>query len=276
MEAMMCNFADNHKLISGVRSSQPPQDVQSLITSQLSEIIPELLAKISDPMLQKTLICALPTRSPLTAYLQRHLALSFLVYPAVIDIPLADPKLPSIIHEHLDKSPTLRLTKSTDYGQLAARLVLLDIAIGPGPFTVPYQPLTSPPTSQTDSSPVRAPFPESSDVKNFNKEVDTLAHHVKLLGNSIVEAGAVVDLSIFDAKDNMERLCARLEHAVRIGGKKVHNVFGNDDEVDKQPSVNKYFKKTPKDTCPPSRSIFDDDDHAAVEIDEATENLESG
>jgi hypothetical protein len=201
----------------------------------------------------------------LTAYLQRHLALSFLVYPTLIHVPLADPTVPEFIHKHLKESPGFRTHKGIDYGHLAARVTLLDIAIGPGLLTVPYQPLSSPSTSQVGSSPIRAPIPASSEVRDFNKVVDALARQLKVLGNSIIEADAVSDLTILEAKDMIERLCARLEYSVRIGGKKTHNVFGDDEEGGKQLRVNRFFKKTWKTSTPPPpppRGIFDDEDDA--------------
>jgi hypothetical protein len=264
IDAIICNFADNRKLTSAVGSPPPQEDVQSLTASQLSEIVPQLLTKITHPILQRNLICAWPASSPLTAYLQRHLALSFLVYPTMVHVPLTDPTVPDFIRKHLIKSPGFRIHKDTDYGHLAARLTLLDLAIGPGLLTVPYQPLSSPAPSQAGSSPIRAPIPASSEIKHFNKEVDALTRQIKLLGNSIVEAGAVVDLTILESKDTIERLCARLEHAVRIGGKKTHNVFGDGGEG-KQLRVNRFFKKTWKtNTPPPPRGIFDDEDEAAL------------
>jgi hypothetical protein len=183
-----------------------------------------------------------------------------LVYPTLVNnVPLADPKVPDIIHQHIANASGFRINKDTDYDHLTARLALLDVTIGPGPLDVPYQPLTSPATSEAGSSPVRAPVPASSEVKVFNNEVDALARQFQLLGNSIVEAGAAVDLSIMDAKDSIERLRARLEHAVRIGGKKVHNVFG-DEEQGTQPRVDKFFDKTSR--KPMGKSIFDAEDDA--------------
>jgi hypothetical protein len=60
-----------------------------------------------------------------------------------------------------------------------------------------------------------------------------------------MEAGAVADLTILDAKDCVERLCSRLEHAVRIGGKKSHDVFGSNDEG-MQLKVSDIFRKVNK------------------------------
>ncbi|CAO2651154.1 Nn.00g094510.m01.CDS01 [Neocucurbitaria sp. VM-36] len=272
IEAIVCNFADNHRLTAGVGSSPTQPYLQCLIMSQLNDAIPQLLSHIDHPILQRNLICALPASSPLTAYLQRQLALSFLLAPTVVNIPLADPKIPDLVHNHLNSSPSFRINKDTDYGHLAARLTLLDIAIGPGFLSVPYQPLISPAPTPAGSSPVIAPFPISSEVKDFNKIVDALAQHIKLLGNSIVEAGAVVDLTILDAKDCVERLCSRLEHAVRIGGKKVHNIFDNQDE-DKQLRVNKFFLNTRKVATSSTRQggIFDEDVDGGVDLNNSLE-----
>lgn len=244
IEAVICQYADNHKLTSGVGIALP-DDVQSLISSQLTHVVPKLLSRVTNPLLQANLIHAFPIKSPLTAYLQRHLALAFLFHPATVDVPLADPRLPNIIHTHLETSPHYRSNKGTNYSFLTARLTLLDIAVGPGPLAVPYLPLISPPPSDAGSSPILAPAPGSSEVKGFNKEVDALAQHIKLLGNSIVETGAALDLTILEAKERCERIYWRLQHAVRIGGKKAENVFG-DDEEEKQMKVRKFFKPLPK------------------------------
>ncbi|EAT85225.2 hypothetical protein SNOG_07759 [Parastagonospora nodorum SN15] len=261
-KATMCNFVDNRKLTHGVGSSQPQDEDQTLIASQLSDVLPQLLARITHPVMQRDLVYALPTRSPLTAYFQRHLALSFLVHPGTVEVPLGDPEMPAFIHKLLKTSPNFRINKNTDYRFLTARITLLDIAVGPGLSSVPYQPLLSPAASRAGSSPIMAPAPEIDEVKNFNKEVDALAQQIKILGNSIIEAGAVADLTILDAKDSVERLCSRLEHAVRIGGKKMHDVFGDDDEV-KQLKVTDIFRRVAKARKnAPAGGIFDQDDDA--------------
>lgn len=260
IEAVICQNADNRKLISGV-GNPPPEDMHSLITSQLTSIIPKLLSSITNPMLQANLIHAFPSRSPLTAYLQRHLALSFLLHPHPVNIPLADPQIPALIHEYLDTSSHWHMNKDTSYSFVAARLALLDIAIGPGPATVPYIPLVSPPPSEAGSSPPSAPTPASSEVTQFNKEVDALAQQIKLLGNSIVETGASLDLTILQAKERCERVFWRLQHAVRIGGKRAENVFGDSER--NQLKVRKFFKPIPKRSVA-KESIFEEDDDPDV------------
>jgi hypothetical protein len=271
LEATVCHFVDNRKLTQGVGSPQPQDEIQSLIALQLSDVLPRLLAHVTHPVLQRNLVCAMPAQSPLTAYLRRLMALSFVLCPSVVDMPLSDPRVPAIVHKHLQTSPDFFVNKQTDYSFLAARMTLLDVAIGPGLLSVPYRPLLSPAPTPTGSSPVMAPTVAPDDVKEFNETVDALAQHIKILGNSIIEAGAVTDLTILDAKDCVERLCSRLEHAVRIGGKKMHDVFGNDDNV-KQLKVTDHFRRVAKaQKTAPLRGIFYDEDEegraAAAQIE---------
>lgn len=171
---------------------------------------------------------ALPIRSPLTASLQRYLALSFLLQPIKISHPLGSPENLDLLHSHLQSSPNFRINKDTDYRVLAASFSLLDIAVGPGPLHVPYQPLISPPTSQDPQglALITALAPSKEDVKAFNREVDALAKRIRLIGNGIHVAGAITDLSRLAASDACDRLCTRLEHVVRIGGRKLKNIFG--------------------------------------------------
>lgn len=228
IEAITCNTSDNRKLASTVSrycistvAANPPQ---------LNILIQSLLKRVRHPTLQQTLVSNLPTQSPLTAYFQRYLALAFFLYPTSVDTPLDSPEIPPLIHAHLRDSHDFHVTRSTDYTVLAARLALLDTALGPGPLTVPYEPLTSPSATQESSSPITAPTPLSSEKLAFNKEVDALVQQIKVLSNSIHEATALTDLTRLDAKNRCERLYYRLEHAVRIGGKKLDNIFGNDDD----------------------------------------------
>lgn len=256
MEAIICQYDDNRKLTSGV-GSPSMDEIHSLITSQLIHVIPKLLSRVRNPLLQGNIIDAFPTRSPLTAYLQRHLALSFLLHPVAVDLPLADPQLPALIHKHLKNSSQWHMNKDTDYSFVAARIALLDTAIGPGPLTVPYLPLVSPPSSEASSPSPLIPTPASPALEGFNTQVDALAQHIKLLSNSIVETGAALDLTILTAKERCERLFWRLQHAVRIGGKKEENIFGGREDG-KQLKVRKFFKALPKKSAP-DESIFGQD-----------------
>ncbi|KAF2873178.1 hypothetical protein BDV95DRAFT_569037 [Massariosphaeria phaeospora] len=196
IEAVMCNITDNANL-----------------TKVLDDIIFQLLRRISHPVLQHNLVRSLPAKSPLTAEFQRLLALSFLVYPTEVNCSTANPEAPSLILAHLRESPNFNMVRGTDYTSLAARLSLLDIGIGPGPGNVPFKHL------QEDSSGKPVPCPFSPDDRAFNQKVDELAKQIKMVGNSIVESGALTDLTRLEAKDCCERLYHRLEYVVRIGGK---------------------------------------------------------
>lgn len=93
MGAIVCSFANNHKLASAVGRPSLQHNIHTLISTQLSDVVSQLLAKVTHPLLQRNLIRSFPTTSPLTAYLQRHLALAFLVHPTSVDVPLSDPKV---------------------------------------------------------------------------------------------------------------------------------------------------------------------------------------
>jgi hypothetical protein len=184
--------------------------------------------------------------SPFSATFRRHLALAFLLHPTPLNIPLSSSDLPDVIHDHLNRSPDFFITKTTNYASLAAHFSLLDIGIGPGPMKVPYP---RPPELSFDDSqhavlPQRIPL--STEDHTFNKEVDALAKHIKLLSNNIVEAGAISDLSRLDAKDSSERMVRRLENAVRIGGRRRKNIFDDEDEMKEGSSrvFRKWFIKS--------------------------------
>ncbi|KAF2446967.1 hypothetical protein P171DRAFT_242498 [Karstenula rhodostoma CBS 690.94] len=235
-----------HAVQDAIESLICPIPSTGEIASILDDIISHLLVRVRHPILQRNLVTALPTRYPLTASIQRHLALSFLLHPTKITHPLTSHETLNSIHDHLEKSPTFRVKKNTDYTILAAHFMLLDIAIGPGPLTVPFQLITSPSASQESQgqSPVEPPKPTSDEVKAFNREVDALAQQIRLIGNRINVAGAITDLSRLTASDACDRLCVRLEHVVRIGGRKMNRVFGGEeDNQDNKATFAKFFAK---------------------------------
>jgi hypothetical protein len=181
-----------------------------------------VLPRITHPVLQNKLVLSLPARSATTASFRQHLALAFLLYPVPLNISPSNPKIYSLLHEHLETSRNYKIDRATDYSTLAARLYLLDVGIGPGPTTMlPSRPQVA------DSAQIEIPrsFSLSPAETAFNKEVDALTERIRLLGNRIVGAGALSDLTRLDAKDNCERLRHRLSNAVRIGGPKKRDPF---------------------------------------------------
>jgi len=176
----------------------------------------------------------MPTKSPLAAYFQRYLAISFLFYPTTFDCSLDDPRLPKLLCSHLDTSPSFRIARRTDYVALAARFELLDISIGPGPLAVPYQPLTSPSPSQDGFWCPGSLAPSPTEIKAFNQEVDALAQQIKRIGNKIIETQGLTDLTRLDAKGCIERLFYRLDYTVRFGGRKLKSIFKLEEEMGAQ------------------------------------------
>jgi hypothetical protein len=167
-----------------------------------------------------------------------------------IQHPLSSPNIPPLIHNHLESSPHFKITRDTNYITLAARISLLDIGIGPGPLTVPYQP----PCTLAESESQEPPPLESTSAeeKAFNKD-------------DIQQVGAIDDMTRLDAKDCFDRLYHRLEDAVRIGGRKSMNVFENNDST--QASSRKLFQKWFGPKIPGSR--------AATPIVNETTNVET-
>jgi hypothetical protein len=228
-EAILCSAS---KLMSLV-SRRVPSISSPLIARQLDEVVPLLLKTVRHPTLQRNLVRSMPANSPLTAYYQRYLAFAFIIHPQSLDVPLDSPQAAALLHSHLEHSADFRVNKDTNYMFLSARLALLDIGIGPGPRAVPYHPLLSPATSQVEDSPfITAPGPQSSEGRAFNEEVDALAQLIKHISSSIVETGAMSELSRLEAKDCSERMYHRLENAVRIGGRKLVDIFGTNNDSD--------------------------------------------
>jgi hypothetical protein len=169
----------------------------------------------------------------------------------MLQYPLSSPNIPLLIHNHLESSPHFKITRDIDYISLAARISLLDIGIGPGPLSVPYQP---PSTLAEPESQEPPPLEwDSAEETAFNKEVDELANHIKLLSNGIQEVGGIDDMTRLDAKDCFDRLYHRLEDAVRIGGRKSTNVFKNNNST--QAGSRKLFQKWFGPKLPGSRSV---------------------
>jgi len=116
---------------------------------------------------------------------------------------------------------------------LTALILLLDVAIGPGFTTVPYLPYSVPSSGPGTSASTPIPLSSlSAEEKAFNSQIDELVNRIKILANSIIEAGAMTDFARLDAKEASERLYRRLESAVRTRGRKRKVMFGNSEELE--------------------------------------------
>jgi hypothetical protein len=268
-EAILCSAG---KLMSLV-SRRPPSRSSPLIARQLNEVVPLLLKTVRHSILQRNLVRSMPAKSPLTAYYQRYLACAFIFHPQLLDVPLDSPQAATLLRSHLEHSADFRVNKDTNYMFLSARLALLDIGIGPGPMTVPYHPLLSPATSQVEDSPfVTAPGPQSLEGKAFNREVDALAQLIKHVSSSIVETGAMSELSRLEAKDCSERMYHRLENAVRIGGRKLVDIFGTNNDSNGVRTMSQWLQSRSKSgSHTPTVKVTEDANEAELSTDVATE-----
>lgn len=114
--------------------------------------------------------------------------------------------------ERLQKDD-FKINRKTDYGELKARVQLLDIALGDGGFT-----------SCED---------DADHEKSFNADVDHLAQQLKSLWASIKDSGAVY-LSRTEAKSAIDSAQKRLTYQIRTKPPPKESIFdlpGRKEEV---------------------------------------------
>ncbi|KAF2745874.1 hypothetical protein M011DRAFT_469135 [Sporormia fimetaria CBS 119925] len=222
IEALMHKLREDHKAI-------------------YDNLIDSFCKRLHHPILQHKLVSSLSTRSGTTHSFRRHLALAFLLYPTIpmpsLDNDDANPyDISDTINNLLRTSPIFQVNRKTSHSALAASISLLDIAIGPGPIKPPVPPAklpsSPPPTREETLEYEREVLKYERGIIPFNKRIDALVQDIKVnIGNKIVEAGAISDLSRLEAKDAVERLCHRLESAVRVGGRRKRGFFSEKEEV---------------------------------------------
>jgi len=136
---------------------------------------------------------------------------------------------------HLKTSPHYITNENTDYTVVAARIGILDIAIGPGfssfAFLVPTpshgersQDLAKP-NHNSDPSKAYLPSDESDTEPTFNAHIDSLTTALRALASRIRDAGAA-HMRRTECKTAIERLVVRLEFAARTKPKPRRGVFG--------------------------------------------------
>lgn len=183
-------------------------------------------------------ISAIPLLHPRLAELRRRLALVF-----VFDDPRRAVSRPdhtfsmrSVI-DRLDHADEFVVDRSnTDYFELLALSEMLSVAVGDG----------SPPAA--DAGP--------DAVRQYNAEVDEVAHRIKLMWSNIHEQGAAY-MSRLEVRVQLRDFERKLQHVVRTRPPPKEDIFGlqqTEDEIE-QPKQQQFMKRfLAKKQPPPPRT----------------------
>ena len=163
--------------------------------SELYQSLIKVYGSVTDPRLRLQLVSHLSVYDFRTAVFRRRLALAFFFEDTkYLKIPATEPMIDlNSIAAYL-QTPRFRITKKTDYAELASSLALLDIGIDGG----------DPPL----------PFATKKDERCFDEAVDRLSMRLKDISSQIVGASAL-DMRRTEAKDILHAMQRRLTYAVR-------------------------------------------------------------
>ena len=150
---------------------------------------------ITDTVLRLRLLQCVPASSHRLIFLRRHLALACFFQDIGYLSALADDAIDlKGIARHLER-PQYVTSNTTDYGELAAAIAILGIAIDCG------DPPSSPCATRED--------------KSFNRDIDVLSLKVKSMFANIVDMGAS-HMGRTDAKEVLEAFQYLLSYGVRM------------------------------------------------------------
>jgi len=173
-----------------------------------------VLQKVTNPILMNRLISVLPSSDPTMASIRRQLAYSYLTKTSsCTSLTLRDPSTWTTLVRLLKTDDAFLLNEQTEYSDIAARVAILDVAIGIG---------------FTDRVFIAAPSfrDRESEVHAFNASVDTIVQLLRSMNSHIQDAGAA-HLRRTECKTTIERLVVRLSFAVRTKPKAKKSVFGS-------------------------------------------------
>lgn len=185
------------------------------------------------PTLQLQILRCIPQTTLRLHEVRRRIALAFFFSKNVEEIITASDNTLVLweVTRQLEEQPQFKINKDTNYPELAALMSILDIAIDNG-LPINHNVVTD----------------REGEVR-FDKEVDDLAARIKQIWGSINDAGASF-MSRINAKEVIQVLRMRLEHAIRTKPKPKLSIFErdlvNDDEVKRASAfMEKYFQKKP-------------------------------
>lgn len=199
--------------------------------SQCADICASLHAHIPSSSLRNDAALSIPLRSPALIELRRRLALVRVFNDPTLARSSPDTtfSLPSLL-THLNTSPIFHITPTTDFFELGALAELLGVAIGDG----------SPPTPAAGETEVA-----DARRRQFDADVDELAHRVKVLWSGIHGQGAAF-ASRLDARVALQDLERKLQNATRTRPPPRTNIFdikeSEYDEVER-PKQQKFLQR---------------------------------
>ncbi|KIW09241.1 uncharacterized protein PV09_00167 [Verruconis gallopava] len=219
-----------------------------------SRILNSTFESVQAPSLRQQLLAALPASSFRAHHFRRLLAVAFaLDKRKFLKSSLHNPALTARMLLLFEASSPLRVTSSTDYSELRARLSMLDVAIDVGfsDFAFLDQ------ETGGDSSDRRQV------EKKFNQGIDRLANAVRDLTARIVDAGAA-HMSRTEAKILAERVAQRLEFGVRTRERPPKDWFCEIDRMNKMAFMKGWMGKN-EETAPEAGVPQANEDRTKVE-----------
>jgi hypothetical protein len=234
--------------------------IDAVSEDEESTVLETLMANLTFTIpdtLRPAVISTMPSINTRHHLFRRHVALRFFLdlsssrnpgssrnspYPSPNSPGQAHRPLPSLnsnhLHHlvltHLNHSPLFSVNSETEYNILAAAMALLDVAIDAGfvanlPESAMHtqEDLHWDSASSNSESSAQSPHPESEGLntstragaRQFNDAIDALIAQVRTIYGQIADGG-VLHMNRVEAKETLDRLATRLEHAVRIGGAK--------------------------------------------------------
>ncbi|KAI8275618.1 hypothetical protein K4K60_008530 [Colletotrichum sp. SAR11_57] len=151
-------------------------------------------------------LTCMPVTSSKLHELRRRLAVSFFLRDAALADQHPDTTMSLRLVIARVKDSDFQLSRKTDYADLKAQVLLLDMAVDDGSFT-----------SNKD---------DREHEKNFNAEIDDLAQRLKAIWRGINDTGAA-NLTRTEAKSVLEWVGQRLSYSVRTRPPPTQSIFGD-------------------------------------------------
>ncbi|KAJ0336384.1 hypothetical protein COL922a_008037 [Colletotrichum nupharicola] len=151
-------------------------------------------------------LTCMPVTSSKLHELRRRLAVSFFLRDAALADQHPDTTMSLRLVIARVKDSDFQLSRKTDYADLKAQVLLLDMAVDDGSFT-----------SNKD---------DREHEKNFDAEIDDLAQRLKAIWRGINDTGAA-NLTRTEAKSVLEWVGQRLSYSVRTRPPPTQSIFGD-------------------------------------------------